>query len=736
MVPNIIKPMQHPRALLTTLALCLPAMIWCLFTEVPTGMPGVMLGACAWGDYDNDGDIDILITGRLSSNIPITRLYRNDGNDLFTDTGIAFQGLYESRVAWGDYDNDNDLDILISGIVDANTFITSIYRNDGNNEFTNIQVDIPGTLRGSIEWGNYDNDGDLDLLITGHSIIPPVSKIYRNDGNNLFTDIGAVLYGVENSWGTWGDYDNDGDLDVLISGSETTKIYRNNGDNTFTDIDAGLLGLAYGNCTWGDYNCDGNLDIAQSGYKAYVAPSVFSEVYNNNGNGTFSNINAGLTGVYSGSSQWGDFDNDGDVDLLICGTTSAGPWNPTTTVYTNNNGQFVESSTSITGVLLGTARWGDYDNDCDLDVFITGYSQEGIISKLFRNDTITSNSAPTAPNNLRTTTGLDEIVFHWDSATDAQNPASGLSYAIRIGTYPGGTDVVSPMADQTGYRKLPARGSINSTCEWSITRVALPLGQTYYWSVQTIDGAFTGSPFSPEATFHTTPVIGLSENLINFGNVFITSFADRDVIITNNGLEDLVISSVAFHLQPSPFETLDLDLPISIEPGDSACLTLRFHANNPGAVSDTFFIYNNSVNQPVSTVRLLGAGVIVPPESPQQVNITVDGYNVVLNWEEVTQTIFGDPVNPDYYFVYATYNPYGPYLYIGASPTLSFTHQLASLGTNRMFYRIAAVKFYRDDLAPKELDALMRSIVLVGMGEEEVRAALTGLNSYDNDKRQ
>ncbi|MDY0150795.1 MAG: VCBS repeat-containing protein, partial [Candidatus Cloacimonas sp.] len=113
-----------------------------------------------------------------------------------------------------------------------------------NNTFTDINAGLQGVSSSSVAWGDYDNDGDLDILVIGYSGSDYISKVYCNNGNSSFTDINAGLMGTNGS-ASWGDFDNDGDLDILLAGFNfngvrISKIYRNNGNNSFSDINANL----------------------------------------------------------------------------------------------------------------------------------------------------------------------------------------------------------------------------------------------------------------------------------------------------------------------------------------------------------------------------------------------------------------------------------------------------------------------------------------------------------------
>ncbi|MBL7066980.1 MAG: VCBS repeat-containing protein [Candidatus Marinimicrobia bacterium] len=482
-----------------------------LFTEQFTEQTGISLtgvynSSVAWGDYDNDGDLDILLTGITGSSAYVSKIYRNNGDNSFTEqTGISLTGVGYCSVAWGDYDNDGDLDILLTGYTGSYNYVSKIYRNDGSNSFTEQTViSLPG-VEGSVAWGDYDNDGDLDILLTGRTTDgSPVSKIYRNNGNNSFTEqTGINLTGVTWSSVAWGDYDNDGDLDILLTGDtgsgSISKIYRNNGNNSFTEqTGISLKGVYLSSVAWGDYDNDGDLDILLTGY------GLVSKIYRNNGNNSFTEqTGISLTGVDHSSVAWGDYDNDGDLDILLTGDSGSSIY--ISKIYRNNgNNSFTEQTEiSLTGVGRSSV-WGDYDNDGDLDILLTGEFGGGV-SKIYRNNNLTPNSVPTAPSGLTTSVTDSNVTFNWDKSTDAETLQNGLTYNLRVGTTPGGCEIKSPMADiSSGYRKVVQLGNMNH-CNSYILK-SIPDGK-YYWSVQAIDNAFAGSSWAAEDSFKidTTP---------------------------------------------------------------------------------------------------------------------------------------------------------------------------------------------------------------------------------------
>jgi hypothetical protein len=450
------------------------------FTSWST-LPASGSSSSAWGDYDNDGDLDILCVGNP------TVIYRNDGGS-FTNVGGGLPGVTYPSAAWGDFDTDGDLDILLSGQLGGGQ-ITRVYRNDAGN-FSDISADLPGVADGSAEWGDYDNDGDLDILLTGTSGSTGLSGIYRNDDGN-FTDIGAGLTASDLSSAAWGDYDNDGDLDILLTGYGVIlwHIFRNDGGN-FTPVNIGWSNYIYGGSVrWGDYDNDGDLDILLTG--SWGINNPVSRIYRNTV-GSFADIGAGLTGVFKSSAEWGDCDNDGDLDILLTGDTGSGD---ISRIYRNDEGSFTDVGADLPGVEYSSAVWGDYDNDGDLDILLTGLPGVGYI---YRNNIPVANTVPAVPSGLEALTGTGEVWFSWDPGSDGVTPEAGLSYNLRIASVD--DTINAPMAEfPGGYRLLPAFGNSCQTTGWHL-EADLPDG-VYGWSVQIIDHTFAGSPFATEGSF-------------------------------------------------------------------------------------------------------------------------------------------------------------------------------------------------------------------------------------------
>ena len=231
------------------------------FTNINAGLTGLHYSDVAWGDYDADGDLDVIIAGLNSDENATTILYRNDGSDIFTEVATSIPGTDIGDIEWGDYDNDGDLDILIQGYINGSGQITKIFENKGNDIFNDSEIELPALADGSVAFMDYNNDGFLDILIDGFGD-GTNAYVYKNNGDRTFTLTDIELPGAFKAAYEWADYDNDGDLDVFIIGHNgaelISKLYENNGDNTFTETTNTFSNVWLGDVEWRDYDNDGD----------------------------------------------------------------------------------------------------------------------------------------------------------------------------------------------------------------------------------------------------------------------------------------------------------------------------------------------------------------------------------------------------------------------------------------------------------------------------------------------
>lgn len=476
-----------------------------LFEPVATGIPGTFGAALAWGDFDTDGDLDLLISGYPNDPRsaesgsaardwidPQTWIYANDGGT-FTDIQAGLPPIDSGDVDWVDFDGDGDLDVFLSG-----SNISKLFRND-DGSFADTGVAFPGVRFASSDWGDFDNDGDLDLALGGQTY-EIFADVFRNDGDGNFlaleADLVSSLAGRVNTL-SWVDYDSDGDLDLLLGGTSPqlggvgVRIFRNEG-NTFIDaqfdfpLDRGFY------ASWADYDNDGDPDLLIGGLQDSQFPKVY--LYRND-QGAF--IDSGLDlGYQFYYAIWGDYDNDGLQDLLL-------PINVISPVILRNVGDgFEELDISLEGLQEGDAAWGDFDGDNDLDFVLCGVGPAGYAdmrTTIFRNDVQTPNTAPSAPTNLGHSENRSAVTLSWGPAEDLQTPAAALTYNLRVGTAPGLDDVIPSQSDpNSGARLVVASGNVGSSLSWALD--GLQEG-TFYWSVQAVDSGFLGGPFAAEESF-------------------------------------------------------------------------------------------------------------------------------------------------------------------------------------------------------------------------------------------
>jgi Tfp pilus assembly protein PilF len=354
----------------------------------------------AWGDYDNDGDLDIVAVGTYQPHV----LYRNNGDGTFTN--VAEQaGIADPRGGWGslfaDYDNDGYLDLYITRGGWSGAAENTLYHNNGDGTFTNV-TQIAGVADPQSSfcaaWADYDNDGYLDLYIADGVIGDGAANVlYHNNGDGTFTNT-ADIAGVANtgnSLGTaWGDYDKDGYIDLhVVNFGQSNVLYRNNGDGTFTDVTAATgmnLSVTDAFVTFFlDVDNDADLDIfiSNSGsFQAFIACQITGNathdsdrqvLYRNNGDGTFTDVTreSGLYHAFGAmGANFGDINSDGYVDIyLATGAPQMGRLERDALFQNNGDGTFTDVTVDLGLGNVGKGHgvtFGDADADGDVDIYV------------------------------------------------------------------------------------------------------------------------------------------------------------------------------------------------------------------------------------------------------------------------------------------------------------------------------------------------------------------------------
>ena len=491
----------------------------------------------AWGDVDDDGDFDLALMGENRSGEAQTLFYENAGGVLVVDAEAEIVGLLNGAVAWGDYDNDGDLDLAISGEDERGNRASRLYRTDlGIANLTFILVgSFTDVSSSALDWGDVDNDGDLDLVLMGLSddsisgILQSYTRLFINDGQSGFVQSTTEPVGVNNGEAVWGDYDNDGDLDLALTGSDSQggrnlSIYANDGSGQLADADLGLEPLESSDLAWGDYDRDGDLDLAAGGISSAGVSTV---VYQNNDGQMEALAGAELPGIRGGDLVWADYDNDQDLDLAITGNDGQQPF---LQLYENVDASFQQDPILILqGVDFSTVALVDIDGDADLDLISAG-SDAAFAPLTVVNDNLEAqfnpNRAPDVPTTPTAQDSAATVTLSWGaSADDGAPPPESLTYNVRLGTSAGAGDVVSGNAPlglgNIGHRRFHRLGG-------------LPSG-TYFWSVQAIDQGFVRSDWTTSAQFTIDTVapqvaaFNVNRQQVGIGQTVIVSinFADE-----------------------------------------------------------------------------------------------------------------------------------------------------------------------------------------------------------------
>ena len=375
-------------------------------------------GSVAFADIDLDGDNDLLITGTGPTGVTST-LYENDGSGNFTAVSQpAIVNVYNGAAEFADVDSDGDMDLMMTGNTSSPSATANLYINDGTGNFT-ISSGTPfeASNSGDIDFGDIDGDNDLDLIMTGKDASGNVfSKLYTNNGTGSFTLVtGTIFTGVYMSSTEFIDVDNDGDLDLLMCGAEssdvsTAKLYKNNGSGIFNLVTGTPFENAqFGDIAFGDTDNDGDQDILIVGKND--SSQYIAKFYINTGTSFSLQPNTPFPGTFLHSSSFADFNNDGKLDLLHIGNALNGLIGH---IYENQgSNNFVLADSTLSGSYNGSNIVADLNGDNKMDIVTTGTS----FTSPFRAPKIYFNqSTSVSVNELND--DVDFIIF--------PNPSSGL----------------------------------------------------------------------------------------------------------------------------------------------------------------------------------------------------------------------------------------------------------------------------------------------------------------------
>ncbi len=459
-------------------------------------------GDIKWVDLNNDGWLDIAMIGQPGgAGVGFQTLINNHG--VFeVNTPASVDGLKRANMAFGDYDNNGTLDMFTSGQDAQGVGHSYLYKNDGRGNFTKVD-DFNGAIQDMYDadarFIDYDLDGDLDLVFAGtglqngktaaiggvrvNTLLDP--KISNNNYGGGYYNNGYTYQLSSNMWDPVcncnnnysismknarfdvGDIDGDGDLDIVEIGTFVKSV-----NNVNTDVP---LLLIIRNQT---------METKNAKFGNYFS---YGSIYNISG--------VPLDNISDGDVKLVDINNDGLLDVTVAGLDTLA--NPVTKFYLNQGGfgNFTLSQNkNIPQYANAAISWGDADGDGSMDLVISGQKSLSTSTSIYLNKQGENlNKAPSTPENLTfVDQGQGRVLLQWDASDDDHTSPNNMYYNLKLGTKPGLSDLrVIQVNPKTDKLQTPNTSLIGSNKYY----IELPPG-VYYWSVQSVDGNFLSSSFA------------------------------------------------------------------------------------------------------------------------------------------------------------------------------------------------------------------------------------------------
>jgi hypothetical protein len=496
-------------------------------------------------DLNGDGIPDIAIAnGSASSASPINVFLSNGSN--YGNAISTPQAFYKAKVAINDMNNDGQAELVVLGFDNTNVISQRlqlyIYQLHQNTLIAKQITNLTSLTLASYDLGDYDNDQDLDIITTGQSIIGLKTYLYKNttslsDDNIVFTQESFNALATKNGTIDFMDFDSDGDLDILITGENGSKFFRvyinalNEGINNWIAISQGLpAGITDAKIDIGDFNGDGYADLIYTGNQLGIGKvTVLNEFDPSSMSYVASDFSLG--DIKDASVEFGDLDGDGDLDFCLAGSSPTegnvfkiylNYRNESAAVLNAESIPLSENLISLSNFIQlksDNSHARDLKKDPNKQILAVSNIQEMYLKKY----TVNSNPQPpklvgvTELEGTSSAANTTAIQLAWNSTIDDHTPSAALTYAIKVGTTQGGQDIMSPNSTSNGLRITAEGGNAGHNLKW---KLALPDG-TYYWSVQAIDASLSGSLFSQTQKF-----------IINSGNLTVNNppqFVNNDV---------------------------------------------------------------------------------------------------------------------------------------------------------------------------------------------------------------
>jgi gliding motility-associated-like protein len=545
-----VKSFRLPVLALVLLSMINSNVLAQAFLETATqGIPPLSNSRARWADFNNDDRLDLFLSGQDSGGEVVNAIYFHQGNNSFSK--LLLPSLKDIAFDFADFNHDGWLDILMCGSL-ASDKKTYLLKNEDGIGFTSYPTPFEGVSRGDVLLTDLNNDLNVDVVIQGLDASNNEQTLCYKYVKEEYIKVPHPLPLVSNGKLRVSNVDNDQYNEVIITGLTTDglpvlEIFSIDEDFNFTKVPLTLQGLAFHNLLTADFNDDGFEDFCALGLHGAALVNT-SFVYINNKFHNYLQLAPGFADVMLPAITCGDMNHDGRMDVILSGVDDFG--DVYFNYYKNEAGLFAaEQSINIKPIYNGDLALADYDNDLDLDVFSVGNSINGLQANLYQSNQslLSANSAPTVPQNLASVTNGNAVYLSWESAADDHTSNNSLKYNLVVSKLKNGdTLVFSPQAGITSgfLRNLNVHAS--SATHRSVFH--LPEGK-YYWSVQAIDNSFASSPFAKMDSFSICEPItlGVDKNVCRGKTLELNAGDGGDFVMWSTSAGLSLINSTVFN---------------------------------------------------------------------------------------------------------------------------------------------------------------------------------------------
>lgn len=473
-----------------TLCICQTATAQLFKEELVLLNKGLTNGKIVNADFNNDGFMDILLAGENSLHKPQIFFLKNVDGISFDSISSPFIKTTRTAICAMDYDNNGLIDVIITGIDTLDKPIAKLYLNQGTFYFEPATASFQPLREGAVNSFDADNDGKKDLIFSGIS----EDEIYRiaiyqnsTDGaQQKIVTMSALISGKIVPM----DFDRDGLIDVFINGIDSLQekkslLYKNHGDFNFTE-EFEFDGIAYGDASPGDFNTDGKTDLLLTGEDIHKKLTTFLYL---NDKSQFVTLTDTLPALTSSDARIVDLDHNGKPEIFLAGL---GKDSLHHLYIFKGDTLHLELLDSIEVLNNSTVALVDINNDGNLDIIETGRKDSVNVVRYIKNQTSHANSGPSRPGRPIVIPMKDKAFFLWTPALDDATPSAALTYDLYIDKSEAREGVKSPESDRmTGFRKVVSHGAQGQSNGYLLT--GLTDGK-YYWGIQAIDNAYKGDP--------------------------------------------------------------------------------------------------------------------------------------------------------------------------------------------------------------------------------------------------